>query len=292
MKQERIGFIGLGLMGKEMARHLLEQGYPLTVMAHRNREALEALCRDGASEVTTAAEMAAQSDIVFICVKTSEQVSDLVKRPDGLMAGARPGLVIVDCSTARPDITEQLADTLAPQDVTLIDAPLARTPREAREGRLNVMIGGEDNVVTRLTPIIQCFAENVFHVGPTGSAHKLKLINNFLSLGAAALAAEAASMAAALDVSQQKLLDICSQGGANSAMLAPVMEWVLERECTKLKFSLGNAEKDMRYLTETLATYQARSAMLPPLCAFLTRAKEDQGDESFVPTAYDSCVQK
>ncbi|WP_259034778.1 hypothetical protein [Halomonas dongshanensis] len=99
-------------------------------------------------------------------------------------------------------------------------------------------------------------------------------------------------MANALGVFQQKLLEICSQGGANSAMLAPVIEWVLERECTKLKFSLGNAEKDMRYLTETLATYQARSAMLPPLCEFLSRAKKDQGEDSFVPTAYDTCVKK
>jgi 3-hydroxyisobutyrate dehydrogenase-like beta-hydroxyacid dehydrogenase len=126
-----------------------------------------------------------------------------------------------------------------------VDAPLARTPREAKDGRLNVMVGGDASTVSRITPVIESFAENIFHIGKVGSAHKLKLINNFLSLGTAALVSEAATMAAGMGVSQDKLLEICSQGGANSAMLAPVMEWVLQKECTKLQFSLGNAEKDM-----------------------------------------------
>ncbi|BCB71548.1 hypothetical protein HMEPL2_18990 [Vreelandella aquamarina] len=126
-----------------------------------------------------------------------------------------------------------------------MDAPLARTPREAKDGRLNVMVGGDASTVSRITPVIESFAENIFHIGKVGSAHKLKLINNFLSLGTAALVSEAATMAAGMGVSQDKLLEICSQGGANSAMLAPVMEWVLQKECTKLQFSLGNAEKDM-----------------------------------------------
>lgn len=292
MKQERIGFIGLGLMGKEMARNIVRNGYPLSVMAHRNRSPLEMLSAEGAVEVTSAAEMAKSSDIVFICVKTSEQVSEIVTGADGLMVGAHEGLIIVDCSTAHPESTERLAETVAQQGVTLVDAPLARTPREAREGRLNVMLGGDASTVTRITPVIESFAENIFHVGAVGSAHKLKLINNFLSLGAAALVSEAATMAAGMDVPQNKLLEICSQGGANSAMLAPVMEWVLQKECTKLQFSLGNAEKDMRYLAETLTEYRLTSDMLPPLCEFLKQARNDVGEESFVPQAYDSCMQR
>ncbi|MGP9685724.1 NAD(P)-dependent oxidoreductase [Halomonas sp. AOP25-F1-15] len=292
MKQERIGFIGLGLMGKEMAGNIVRNGYPLGVMANRNRAPLEALCAEGAVDVSSASEMAKNSDIVFICVKTSEQVNEIVTGPDGLLAGSHEGLIIVDCSTAHPESTERLAEKVAQQGVMLVDAPLARTPREAREGRLNVMLGGDDATVARLTPVIKSFAENIFHVGKVGSAHKLKLINNFLSLGAAALVSEAATMAAAMDVPQQKILEICSQGGANSAMLAPVMEWVLQRECTKLQFSLGNADKDMRYLAETLTSYQLTSSMLPPLCEFLSQAKSDVGEESFVPQAYDSCLQR
>lgn len=291
MKQERIGFIGLGLMGREMAGHIVRSGYLLSVMTHRNRSPLAALCAEGATEVSSAAEMASNSDIVFICVKTSEQVSEIITGADGLLAGAHEGLMIVDCSTAHPESTERLAETLAQQGVTLVDAPLARTPREAKEGRLNVMLGGDATAVARITPVIKSFAENVFHVGKVGSAHKLKLINNFLSLGAAALVSEAATMAAGMGVPQEKLLEICSQGGANSAMLAPVMEWVLQGECTKLQFSLGNAEKDMRYLAETLSAYQLKANMLPPLCEFLSVARRDVGEDSFVPQAYDSCMQ-
>ncbi len=292
MKQERIGFIGLGLMGKEMAGHIVRNGYPLAVMAHRNRAPMEALCAEGATEVSSAAEMARNSDIVFICVKTSEQVSDIVAGADGLLAGGHDGLIIVDCSTVHPESTERLAETVSQQGGILVDAPLARTPREAREGRLNVMLGGDAATVARLTPVIESFAENIFPIGKVGSAHKLKLINNFLSLGAAALVSEAATMAAGMDVPQDKLLEICSQGGANSAMLAPVMEWVLQRECTKLQFSLGNAEKDMRYLAETLSAYQLKTNMLPPLCEFLTLARSDVGEDSFVPQAYDSCTKR
>lgn len=292
MRQEHIGFIGLGLMGKEMAGHIVRNGYPLTVMAHRNRSPLEALCAEGAIEVGSTAEMARKSDIVFICVKTSEQVNEIVTGAGGLLAGAHEGLLIVDCSTAHPELTERLADTVAQQGVTLVDAPLARTPREAKEGRLNVMLGGDNQTVARITPAIESFAENIFHVGKVSSAHKLKLINNFLSLGAAALVSEAATMAAGMEVPQEKLLEICSQGGANSAMLAPVMEWVLQEECTKLQFSLGNAEKDMRYLAETLNAYQLTTNMLPPLCEFLTLARSDVGEDSFIPQAYDSCMQR
>ncbi|MBS9402356.1 NAD(P)-dependent oxidoreductase [Halomonas sp. TRM85114] len=292
MKQERIGFIGLGLMGKEMAGHIVRNGYPLAVMAHRNRSPLEALCAEGATEVSSAAEMARNSDIVFICVKTSEQVSEIVAGAKGLLAGGHEGLIIVDCSTVHPESTERLAETVSQQGAVLVDAPLARTPREAREGRLNAMLGGDAATVARITPVIESFAENIFPIGKVGSAHKLKLINNFLSLGAAALVSEAATMAAGMNVPQDKLLEICSQGGANSAMLAPVMEWVLQGECTKLQFSLGNAEKDMRYLAETLSAYQLRSNMLPPLCEFLTQARSDIGEDSFVPQAYDSCTQR
>lgn len=288
----RIGFIGLGLMGKEMAGHILRNGYPLTVMANRNRAPLEALCREGAAEVATAEEMAGRCDIVFICVPKSEQVNEIVTGEQGLLAGGHEGLVIVDCSTVHPESTERLAEIAASHGVTLVDAPLARTPREAREGRLNVMMGGEERTVARIRPVIECFAENIFHVGELGSAHKLKLINNFLSLGAAALVSEAATMAVRMQVDQHKLLEICSQGGANSAMLAPVMEWVLQKECNKLQFSLGNADKDMRYLTETLNAYHLKTHMLPSLCEFLRQAKSDVGADSFVPQAYDSCTHR
>lgn len=282
-----VGFIGLGLMGQGMAENLIKHKFPLTIMAHRNRMPIEELCKMGAKEAQTPAEIATQSDLVFLCVSTSEQVENIILGNDGLLAGANQGLIIVDCSTSLPHSTLQLSAQVAAAGCFMLDAPLARTPKEAREGRLNVMVGGDNETVAQARPAIEAFAENIFHVGELGSAHKLKLINNYLSLGAAALAAEAAAMATKLGVDQRKLYEVCSQGGANSAMLNAVMPWVLEGDDTRLRFSLGNAGKDMRYLGETTTESGFTSRMLPALRELLKQAEQELGNDQYVPRLYD-----
>ena len=159
---ERIGFIGLGLMGHGMAKHLLGKGYPLTFKAHRNRSSLADLLAAGAREVQTLAEVSAAADIVFICVTGSPQVEAVMH--GGLLEGSRPGQLIVDCSTAEPDSTTRLRAACAERSVTFIDAPLARTPKEAEEGRLNTMVGADDAGFARLAPVMKAFCENVIHV--------------------------------------------------------------------------------------------------------------------------------
>ena len=136
MVKERIGFIGVGLMGHGMAKNIVDKGWPLTVLGHRKREAVEDLKTRGAQEAKTARELAERSDIVVLCVTGSPQVEALIGGPDGLLAGAasRPTgqpLLVVDCSTSEPAVTTRLAASLANQNITLIDAPLSRTPKEA-----------------------------------------------------------------------------------------------------------------------------------------------------------------
>lgn len=292
MKSLHVGFIGLGLMGQGMAENILDKGFELTIMAHRNRQALEHLCSKGAREVQTPSEMAACCDVIFLCVGTSEQIEGLVRGKEGILAGARPGLVVVDCSTARPDSTLDLAKDTEKAGCFLLDAPLARTPKEAREGRLNVMVGGDEETFSLVRPVINTFAENIYYIGEVGSAHKLKLINNFLALGSAALISEAAVMAAAMDVDLSKLYDVCSKGGANSAMLGAIMPYVLSGDDSKLQFSIANAHKDMTYLQETLKSSTMGSDMLPGLYTMLTRAKSDVGENSFVPSLFDMCAKR
>lgn len=281
----KIGFIGLGLMGQGMATNLIKHNFPLTIMAHRNRAPIEALCQLGANEVGTPAEVASRSDLVFVCVSTSEQMENITLGTEGILAGANPGLIIVDCSTSLPQSTQRLSASIEAAGCHLL-----RTPKEAREGRLNVMVGGSQKIVDQAWPAIEAFAENIFHVGELGSAHKLKLINNYLSLGAAALAAEAAAMAANLDVDQHKLYEVCSQGGANSAMFNAVMPWVLEADETRLRFSLGNAGKDMGYLSETIAASGFNSMMLPALREVLKQAEQALGNDQYVPRLYDASM--
>src|SRR5204862_5303996 len=133
----RIGFIGIGMMGHGMAKNLLAKGYGLTFKAHRNRERLPDLIAAGATEAQTPAAVARGADIVFICVSSSPQVEEIVFGGDGLAQAAHDGLMIVDTSTAEPSSTARIRAELAKKGTCYIDAPLARTPKEAEEGRLN-----------------------------------------------------------------------------------------------------------------------------------------------------------
>ena len=140
---ERIGFVGIGLMGHGMAKHLLAKGYSLAFKVHRNRANLADLIAAGAVEVKDARALVAASDIIFFCVTGSPQVEEIIYGADGLLAAAREGMLVVDCSTSEPNSTARIRADLAKRGVTYIDAPLARTPKEAEEGRLNTMVGAD-----------------------------------------------------------------------------------------------------------------------------------------------------
>jgi 3-hydroxyisobutyrate dehydrogenase-like beta-hydroxyacid dehydrogenase len=132
--REKIGFVGVGLMGHGMAKNLVEKGWPLSVLGHRNREPVEDLKRRGAQEATTARDLALKSDIVVLCVTGSAQVESVIGGPDGLAAAGKP-LLVIDSSTSDPSVTIRLAADLAAKSITLIDAPLGCTPKDAWEGR-------------------------------------------------------------------------------------------------------------------------------------------------------------
>lgn len=194
-KKARIGFIGLGNMGHGMASNILKHEFPLSVMAHRKREAVEELVRSGAHEVATPAEMAARSDIVILCVAGAAEVDEIVRGKSGLAAGARPGLIIIDCTTSDPAVLLALASDFAEQGISFADAPLGRSPREARNGTLSTMVGCNAEIFRRIRPVLAAFATSIQHVGRLGDGHRLKLVNNLISLGYAALYSDALAMA-------------------------------------------------------------------------------------------------
>jgi 3-hydroxyisobutyrate dehydrogenase-like beta-hydroxyacid dehydrogenase len=258
----RIGFIGLGLMGHGMAKNIVTKGYPLTVRVHRNRKPLEDILAAGASEVATNADVAKHADIVFLCVTGTPQVEAVVHGGDGLLAAARPGQIVVDTSTAEPASTAALRQLFAAKGTEFVDAPLARTPKEAEEGRLNIMVGATDLVFEKLQPVLSAFCENVIHAGPPGHGHTLKLINNFLAMAIATATAEAVATAAKAGVSLQKLHDVISAGGVNSGIFQMMVGRMLHHgDLAGLKFTLANAMKDLRYYTH-LAEALPTSAIL------------------------------
>ena len=247
MTKARVGFIGVGLMGHGMAKNIVEKGFPLTVMANRNRTPVEDLIGRGATEAKSAKAVAEASDIVVLCVTGSPQVEAIVNGPDGLRAGAHKGLTIIDCSTSEPTLTRKLAADLAEIGVTFLDAPLSRTPKEAWEGTLDVMAGGSEADLARVRPVVECFAGRIVHVGPTGAGHTMKIVNNFVSMGYAALYAEALAVAKANGVAPKAMNAVLSGGRMDCGFYQTFFKYVIERDENAHRFTLANAHKDMRY---------------------------------------------
>ena len=245
---ETIGFIGLGYMGHGMAKNIVSKGYALTVMGRSKREAVEDLKGRGAVEVKTAAEIAARSTIVFLCVTGSRDVEAIVRGETGLAKGLRPGAIVVDCSTSDPNSTLALAAELAPAGVHFVDAPLGRTPKEAWEGTLDTMVGASPEIFARLKPVLETWAGRVVHIGEVGDGHRMKLINNFLSLGYAALYSEALTLAEKVGISPARFDSVIRGGRMDCGFYQTFMRWTLEGDRDAHKFTISNAFKDLRYL--------------------------------------------
>ena len=256
---QTIGFIGAsGLMGHGIAKNLRAKGHPLALTVHRNRERVADLLAAGATEADSFAALAQQCDIVFVCVTGSPQVEAAVLGERGLLAGAKPGLVIVDCSTSEPESTTRLRERAAAVGVTFVDAPLARTPVEAELGKLNVMVGATEATFAQLQPVLKTFAENVIHVGAPGAGHTIKLLNNFIAQAICTATAEAFAVGARAGVDLSKLVELISAGAVNSGLFQ-AMAKTLNGDLGGLKFELDNARKDLRYYTHLAESHNVPS---------------------------------
>lgn len=280
---KRVGFIGAGLMGHGMAKNIVTKGYRLTVLAHRNRAPIEDLLERGATEAKSPAAVARASDIVILCVPSSAEVELCVFAENGIMAGAHEGLIVVDSTTAEPVSTEKVAKALGSKNVGFADAPLTRSPRDAEAGRLNTLVGADEATLTAIRPVPETFCENIFHVGPVGSGHKMKLINNFLSQGTAALIAEAATTAAKAGVDLAKLFEVVSAGGANSNVFQRMMPWVLGDSEGGMIFRLKNGQKDVRYYTHLAEAVGSTAFLGEAVHQIYTLAVAQGEGESYVP---------
>jgi len=249
MDKPRIGFIGLGMMGHGMAKNLLAKGFALSVKVNRDRSRLADILAAGARECATNAEVAGNADFVILCVTGSPQVEEIVFGANGLLGAARKDLVVIDTSTSEPGMTARCRDAFGAKGATFVDAPLARTPKEAEEGRLNSMVGADDATFARVKPVLAAFCENIFHVGPPGAGHTLKLVNNFMALTIAASIAEAFAVASKAGVRLDKLHEVVSQGALNSNIFQMIAGGAVQGDLTRMKFSIANAAKDLRYYT-------------------------------------------
>ncbi len=261
MTKPTIGFIGVGLMGHGMAKNIVEAGYPLRVMAHRKREAVDDLIGRGAVEVGSPKEMAEKSEIVFLCVTGSPQVEGAIRGEDGLLAGLQKDSVIVDCSTADPVSTLALAEEIAAAGGHMADAPLSRTPKEAWEGTLDAMVGASPEVFARIRPVIETWAGVIVHLGEVGLGHKMKLINNFIGMGYGALYAEALALARKSGLSAEQFDSVIRPGRLSNGFYETYMKWTLEQDEDAHRFAISNAHKDMAYLANLAVSVGAVNPM-------------------------------
>ena len=268
----QIGFAGVGMMGHGMARNILESGYPLAVLGHRNRKPVDDLIGRGATEAASVRDLATKCDVVILCVTGAPQVESLVYGRDGMLGAARPDWILIDATTSLPALTRRIAGDLAERGAGMADAPVTRSPRDAEAGRLNSLVGAAPELFARIRPILESYSETVVHFGPVGAGHTAKLVNNFITMGYTALIAEGMAVAASADVDLRKLYDILSRGGADSGVLRKMIPPFLDGDLTGHQFAIGNGFKDVGYFSELVEDMAFDSLLTPAVVETYKRA--------------------
>jgi len=285
MSKPTIGFIGLGLMGGNMAECLQNNGYDLVVMG-RNKRAVASTVARGAVEVGTPKELAAKSDIVMLCVTTSEVVESLIYGDDGILAGIKDGAVVIDFGTSIPASTQKIGADLAAKGAGMIDAPLGRTPAHAKDGLLNIMAAGDMATYEKVKPELDVLGENVFHLGALGAGHVTKLINNFMGMTTVCTMSQAFAVAQRAGVDGQQLFDIMSAGPSNSPFMQFCKKYAVDG-VSDLGFSIANANKDIGYFVQMIEDMGTKSEIAEGTAANLSAALGAGMGDGNVPEIFD-----
>jgi 3-hydroxyisobutyrate dehydrogenase-like beta-hydroxyacid dehydrogenase len=247
----RVGYAGVGLMGHGAAKNILAKGWPVTVLGHRNRAPIEDMLARGAAEAADPAALAAASDALFLCLPGSAAVAEVV---EAAWPALRRGMVVVDKSTGDPAATRRLGERLAGIGVGLIDGPIGRTPKEAQEGRLSTLLGGDAAAIARVRPVIEAYADTIIEAGPLGMALTVKIVNNFISFSNAVVISETFAAASRLGVPFGALTAMIEAGGSNSVMFQWIKPWILEGDDSRgrgrLEAGMGVLEAYMRIARE------------------------------------------
>jgi 3-hydroxyisobutyrate dehydrogenase-like beta-hydroxyacid dehydrogenase len=268
------GFIGLGVMGEPMCRHLVQKTGSKVLVHDLNAEPVARLAKIGAIDAGSIAEVA-KADIVFISMPSGEHLKKICGMPGGLVELARRGQTIVDLSTSPLKLTRELAGTFAAKGADYADAPVARTRAAAETGTLAIFVGASPDVFTRIEPLLSCFASEVTHCGDVGSGQVVKILNNMVVVGTVTALCEAAAIANSAGVSTQTLFDAFSKGSADSfALRNHGYKAVAAGQFPERVFSTDYMHKDVSYALDMArdAGIEAREAALG--ASLLTEASQ------------------
>jgi len=290
MSKPVIGFIGLGLMGANMVENLQKRGFEIVFMARKQDVIDKVLARGNATLAKTPKELAEKSDVVQLCVTTSEVVESLVYGDDGILAGMKEGSVLIDFGTSIPTSTQKIGADLAKKGVGMIDAPLGRTPAHAKDGLLNIMAAGDKATFDKYESMLKEQGENVFYLGALGAGHTTKLINNFMGMTTVTAMSQAFAAAELAGVDRQQLYDIMSAGPSNSPFMKFCKNYAVDG-VSDLGFSLNNANKDLGYFAQMVSDLGSRSLVAEATSASLQAAVDAGMGDGNVPEIFDFFVE-
>lgn len=280
-----IGFIGLGLMGGNMVENLQKRDFKPIVM-DLNKEVVASVVARGGSEATSAAELAAASDIIMLCLTTSNVVEKVMYGEDGILAGIKEGAVVIDFGTSIPASTRKIGADLAAKGAGMVDAALGRTPAHALDGLLNIMAAGDQETFDKVKPILEIQGENIFYMGALGAGHTTKLINNFMGMTTVCAMSQAFAVAESAGVDRQQLFDIMSTGPSTSPFMQFCKNYAVDG-VSDLGFSIANANKDLAYFLEMLNGLGTRSQIAEGTSANLQAAFDAGMGNGNVPEVFD-----
>ena len=289
---QRMGFIGIGLMGQHMARHLLEAGYPLTVW-NRTKDKAQPLIAAGASWAESPKSVAQASDVVITMVTDSAASEQVICGSQGVLEGAGEGLILIDMGSIAPEMSRSIAERARVKGVFMLDAPVTGNPKVAAAGKLGIMIGGPEDVFAASRPIFEVMAAKIVYAGENGMGTTLKLINNLILGVAIEAVSEALVLAAKAGIDPQKVIDITSVGGARTGAMETRGPKMVRRNFTA-GFSTNNMYKDltgvMKLADECGASIPAAGVSWEILRAAKTQGKGDL-DSCSVMTVLEALAQ-
>jgi len=251
MTIKRVGFIGLGIMGAPMAANLLGAGFELTFW-NRTASRGDALVAAGATRANSPADVAHASEVTVSCVTDSPDVEAVALGEHGVIAGAAPGSVYIDCSTISPATARKVAEALRRNDVAMLDAPVSGGDVGAKAGTLAIMVGGDAPVFERCLPVLQAMGKTIVHVGPAGAGQVVKLCNQVAGGLNLLATAEAIVLAEQAGVAPEKMLEVVSAGAAASWLLSNLGPRAVRGDFAP-GFMVELMQKDLRLVLETAA---------------------------------------
>jgi 3-hydroxyisobutyrate dehydrogenase-like beta-hydroxyacid dehydrogenase len=276
-----VGLIGVGKMGLGIGVSLIRNGAQVICCGNRSRAGIEELLSLGAAEVCTPKRVAERCNILVLSLPDSKAVDSVCFGSDGIAASNHEKLLVIDTTTGNPAQTLNIVTSLKSCGVDYVDAPVTRGPQQARQGKLNAVLGTPERLLGTSCSVLKAFCDFIIHVGDVSQAQKVKLVNNALSMGVVALTADTISLSQEIGVDVRHIAQLIAQGGVNNALSQTFLKWVCEGGPEPLEFSINNALKDLTYSLNLVPSTGAALKMITAAQqAFADKARAGYGENN------------